>query len=164
VIEAMRRTPHGIHQLVGALHDFHEGRPIRVVNEGGEVVRDGEGRPQNVNDTYLRREFPPPGSPRPLRPGETPTDRFHNAIQDFARAFENLERMFRGVQGVVGDDGYPLVEAKGVPEHDAEAWRGICREIGEELLIWYRTFRRLKGSATGSRDEWDDTSANWGQQ
>lgn len=148
VIEAMRQTPQGIHQLARALHDYRKGNPILAVDEEGSVIQHGDGD-QLLNDTYLRSEFPPPGKAKSRRSGETPSDRLHNAIQDLAQAFEDLERKFDVVRNVTGDDGDPLVETRGVSNRDAESWRGICRKIDEELLIWSRKFWRLNGVDTG---------------
>ncbi|MFX7854035.1 hypothetical protein ABTK08_21005, partial [Acinetobacter baumannii] len=68
-------------QLRQALVDFRAGVRIRAVDEAGEVKL-GEGGTAElyVNDTYLRGEFPPAGKARAHRIGDTPMDRYENAV------------------------------------------------------------------------------------
>ena len=39
-----------------------------------------------MSDIYLRHEFPPPGQAKAARPGDTPTDRYNNAIAALSAA------------------------------------------------------------------------------
>src|SRR5262249_46160576 len=62
VLDAMRRSVQGVHQLGQALRDFAENNRIRAVEENGGVKRLTDGSDdQTVNDIYLQRELPPPG-------------------------------------------------------------------------------------------------------
>jgi hypothetical protein len=117
VLDAMRQTLQAVHQLGQALRDFAEGRPIRAVDEDGQVkVIEGQGGDLMVNDVFLRGEFPPPGKARANRPGDTPTDQYHNRLNAVSEAMEAVERAFTGIGQVMGDDGRPLVEARGVDQ------------------------------------------------
>jgi hypothetical protein len=149
VLDAMRRTTHGVYQLAQALRDFGpDGQQIRAVDEDGQVrkLTDGSGD-QMVSDGYLRGQFPPPGKARAPRPGETAVDRYHNAINTFGHAVERLEETFSAIGTVAGDDGRPLVEMRGVDSRECSAWRDVLGKIDEELIIWARTFRRMFGTA-----------------
>lgn len=144
VLDVMRQTPQGIMQLAQALKDFAAGRVIRAVDENGDVkpLADKSGD-QPVNDIFLREEYPPAGKARAARTGETPTDRFHNRVNDLARAMEQLTVAFQAVSAVVGDDGRSLVETSGVDKKQTGAWRDQLSQVDEELVMWGRTFQRL---------------------
>src|SRR5262249_32594626 len=43
VLDAMRRSLHGVRQLGQALEDFEQSRPLRAVDEDGEVKRTSDG-------------------------------------------------------------------------------------------------------------------------
>lgn len=180
VLEAMRQTPQGVLQLVQALKDFSVNQPIRAVDENGQIKRlsDNAGD-QMINDVYLRGEYPPPGKARAPRPGETPTDHYHNRLGDLARTVEELEKAFSAVSDVVGNDGRPLVEASGVDPRLCDAWRRQLSKIDEELIFWGRTFRRVYGTAPESShqpsevsedddvekaDVYADAYENWGTE
>ncbi len=145
VLDAMRQTPHGVQQLGQALRDHAAGRPIRVVDEDGLVAVDEEGAEKVVNDTYLRGEFPPPGKSKSHRPGDTPADRFHNAKVTLATAMDGVSAAFEALGKVVGDDGRPMVDVKGVDGRDCKAWRDLIGAMDEEFIVWARTFRRVLG-------------------
>jgi hypothetical protein len=145
VLEAMRQTPQGVHQLGQALRDFGECRPIRVVDETGALVLDEEGSERIVNDIFLRGEFPPPGKAKSQRPGDTPADRFHNAKVALASTMDAVSAAFDALGKVAGDDGRPLVDVKGVDARDCKAWRELIRGMDEEFVVWSRTFRRIHG-------------------
>jgi len=75
---------------------------------------------------------------------------------------ERLEEAFTEIGAVAGDDGRPLVEARGVDSRECLAWRDVLSKIDEELIIWARTFKRVFGTAQepsaedfGGKDEVD---------
>lgn len=148
VLDAMRRTVHGVHQLGQALQDYAAQRSIRAVDEDGlvKVLDDGTGELM-VNDIYLRGEFPPPGKARAPRPGDTPVDRYHNRLGVLGTAVDALEKAFLDVVAVVGDDGRPLVESRGADPRSCSAWRDQLGKLDEELIVWGRTFKRIYGTA-----------------
>lgn len=148
VLDAMRQTPQGIYQLGQALRDFAEDRPIRAVDDSGEIkkLEDGSGE-QTVNDIYLRGEFPPPGKARSARPGDTPLDRYQNGLNALSVAMDAVERAFAELGGEVGDDGRPIVESRGVDHRSCATWRELIGRIDDELVVWARTFKRTFGTA-----------------
>jgi len=158
VLDAMRRTMQGVHQLAQALRDFAEGAPtIRAVDENGQVRRMADGAAeQSINDIYLRTEFPPPGKAKAARPGDTPTDRYNNALAAFGVALDNLQNVSTTLSKVVGDDGQPLVDTRGVEPRLTDSWRESLRRLDEELVIWASTFRRVYGTKVGSSIERED--------
>jgi hypothetical protein len=164
VLDAMRRTLGGVHQLGQALKDFVDDRSIRAVDEDGIVKRqEGDGGEQMVNDIYLRGEFPAPGKARAPRPGDTPDDRYRSRLAALAAAVEGVEQTFVELTKVTGNDGRALVEARGVDPRDCTAWRDVLRTVDEELVVWSRTFRRVYGAeippAHEDTDDSDDGDA-----
>lgn len=147
VLDAMRRSLHGVRQLGQALHDFEHMLPLRAVDEDGKLKRTSDGSSdQTVSDIYLRHEFPPPGKAKAARPGDTPTDRYNNAIATLSRAFDELDRCFDALSKVVGEDGQPMVDARGVDLRLTEPWRETLRRVDEETVIWARSFRKMYGT------------------
>jgi hypothetical protein len=153
VLDAMRRSIHGVHQLGQALRDFGDENAdnvIRAVDEEGEVKRlADDSADQTVNDIYLRREFPPPGKAKAASPGDTPTDRYNRAVSELEGALQSLDHTFTALTNVVGDDGQSLVEGRGVEPRLTDAWRDLLRRVDEEMVIWARTFRRTYGTKIG---------------
>jgi hypothetical protein len=170
VLDAMRRTMLGVHQLAQALNDFAEKIPLRAVDERGQIktLADGAGELM-INDVYLRGEFPPPGKPSAPRPGDTADDRYHNRIGDFTTAMEHLDQAFLAIGQVLGNDGRPLVEDRGVDTQSCAIWRETLARIDEELVIWGRKFKHAYGIVVHSvptsrqpraEDEQSETETN----
>lgn len=148
VLDAMRRSVHGVYQLGQALHDFANDVPaIRAVDEDGQVKRLTDGTAdQEINDIYLRNEFPPLGKVKAAKPGDTPVDRYHRALGAFGNALQALEHAFDGLTKVTGDDGQALIETHGVEPRLSEPWRELIGRIDEEMVVWARTFRKAHGA------------------
>lgn len=180
ILDTMRRSIHGVHQLGRALLDFETNTPLRAVDESGEVKRLSDGSSeQTVSDVYLRNEFPPPGKAKAARPGDTPTDRYHNALAALSRAFEGVDQAFTDLTRVLGDDSQPMVDARGVEPRLTDNWRALLGRVDEEMVVWARTFRRVYGTKvtapidSAEDDESEDSDPyadagdgldeNWGQ-
>ncbi|HEY1562561.1 MAG TPA: hypothetical protein VGF71_16960, partial [Caulobacteraceae bacterium] len=133
VLDVMRQSMQGVHQLAQALRDFAEDQPIRAVGEDGAVrtLDDGAGD-LPVNDIYLRGEFPPPGKARADRPGDTPTDHYHNRLNALSAVMDDLGCAFADLGMVVGDDGRPIVDGRGVDYRTCAAWRELIGRVDEE--------------------------------
>ena len=148
VLDAMRRSPHGVYQLGQAVHDFAAETPIRAVDESGLVkpLADDSGD-QTISDIYLRNEFPPPGkAKKAASPGDTPLDRYVTAQNAFDGALGQLDQAYDALINVVGDDGKPMVEERGAEQQLIDRWREVLKRIDEEMIIWARTFRRAYGT------------------
>jgi hypothetical protein len=151
VLDAMRRSVPGIYQLGQSLRDFASETPIRAVDEEGEIRRLADGSADHtVSDIYLRNAFPPPGRTKAARPGDTPTDHYHNALDAMGSALHALDAAFTGLTRVVGDDGQPFVDFRGVEPRLTDPWRELLNRIDEEMVVWARTFRKKHGTNIGS--------------
>jgi hypothetical protein len=159
VIDAMRRTRAGVHQLAGALDDYDAGVPIRAVDASGKVIWTDDGaQEQLINDTYLRNAFPPAGTvSRPPSP-ETASEKLEAALSDLAAVMGDLEDAVAAVRAVKGIDGAPLVDTDGVPSAHCTAWRRIIGEAEEDLVVWGRQFRRRGGASQAGADEDAETA------
>lgn len=171
VLDAMRRKPHGVRQLGQALADYADGASIRAVDETGNIrmLEDDSGE-QVLSDVWLRNEFPPAGKAKAARPGDSPTDRYDRAIEALGGAMQELIRFFDDLQRVVGDDGQPLVDRRGVETRLTDPWRDTLRSVDEELLLWSRAYRRrhgqtrsvpIGGSSEADEAAGDDVEAAW---
>lgn len=149
VLDAMRRTAHGVYQLGQTLRDFAADVPLKAVDEDGGIRRLADGSAdQTVNDIYLRNEFPPPGKAKAAQSGDTPTDHYNNALSAFGTALQALDHAFASLVKVAGDDGQPLVEARGIEARLTDPWRESLKSIDEEMVVWSRTFRKVYGTKT----------------
>ncbi|KSV76029.1 hypothetical protein N185_16405 [Sinorhizobium sp. GW3] len=157
VLDTMRRSIHGVYQLGQALLDFEANTPLRAVDETG-VVRflSDLSAAQTVSDIYLRNEFPPPGKAKAAKPGDTPTDRYHNALSTLSRAFDSVDQAFTDLTKVVGEDSQLMTDVRGVEPRLTDAWRALIGRVDEELVIWARTFRRTYGAKTSAPTNSED--------
>jgi hypothetical protein len=57
-------------------------------------------------------------------------------LSALATALQAFEQAFDGLAQVVGHDGRPLVDSRGVDY--------LLSRIDEEMLVWRRTFRRVR--------------------
>lgn len=180
ILDTMRRSVHGVHQLGQALLDFETNTPLRAVDEIGAVKQLSDGSSeQTVSDIYLRNEFPPPGKAKAARPGDTPTDRYHNGLAMLSGAFDGVEQAFTDLTKVLGDDSQPIVDARGVEPRLTDSWRALLGRIDEEMVVWARAFRRVHGTRTYApidptegedtedndpyADTGDDSAEDWGR-
>lgn len=147
VLDAMRRQPQGILQLGQALRDFEVSPHLRAVDESGAIKRlpDDSGD-LLLNDVYLRNEFPPPGKAKSAGVGDTPVDRYERAIHALGCAIHEVDNASRMVAKVLGDDGLPIVDTRGVEQRLTETWADILRKISEEVVIWKRVYQKKYGA------------------
>jgi hypothetical protein len=143
LLDTMRQSQQGVLQLGQALRDFGASRPIRAVDENGEVklLPDNAGE-QVVNDFFLRDEYPPAGRARAPHPGDTPRDHFNNRISMLSDAVDAVYKAFTAAASVPGDDGRPFVETSGLDQKLVSVWREQLGRIDEELLLWGRMHQR----------------------
>jgi hypothetical protein len=151
ILDTMRRSPQGVYQLGQALLDFEANgfevkTALRAVDESGQVKRLADGSDQTVSDIYLRNEFPPPGRAKAVRPGDTPADRYDNALNALSHAFESVEQEFTRLATVLGDDSQALVDVRGVEPRLTDSWRELLRRVDEEMVVWARIHRRAYGT------------------
>lgn len=161
ILDTMRRSIPGVYQLGQALRDFENGPHLRAVDENGEIKRlADDSADQMINDIYLRNEFPPPGKVKAKRPGDTPLDRYHNALNALGAALDDVNQAFRGLTAVEGDDGQPVVDSHGVEPRLTDAWRKSLSMLDEEMVVWARTFRKSYGTkpsaSANGEDDGDD--------
>ena len=148
LLDAMRRSVEGVHQLGQALKDFATNVAIRAVDDDGRIkqLSDGSGE-QLVTDVYLRDEFPPRGKDRARRTGDTPTEILRDRLADLSDVIEKLAQAHAAVIAVRGDDGRGLAEADGVDPQLCADWRSTLGKIDDDLNVWGRKFRQRYGAS-----------------
>lgn len=147
VLDAMRRSIHGVVQLGQALEDYsNEREALRAVDETGAILRRQDGSDLTISDIYLRNEFPPPGKAKAASSGDTPIDRYNAGVAHLGAAFEALEASFAALCEVAGDDTSPVVESRGIEPRLTEEWRKTLGRIDEELVVWARAYRKAFGT------------------
>ncbi|KQT72331.1 hypothetical protein ASG54_18505 [Aureimonas sp. Leaf460] len=70
------------------------------------------------------------------RPGDTPIDRYHDALNAFGAAMLAAEETFGDLTSVIGDDGQPIVDVQGVEPRHTENWRKLIGRLDEEMVVW----------------------------
>src|SRR5262249_16895804 len=146
-----------------ALRDFEESKRLKAVDETGAVKKLADNSDDLLlNDVYLRNEFPPPGKAKSAGLGDTANDRYERAVQALGSAILEVENASRALTKGQGDDGLPIVDARGVEQRLTETWADVLRRVSEEVVIWKMAYRRKYGaqpsvSALTAEDE-DDGS------
>jgi hypothetical protein len=64
-----------------------------------------------------------------------------------------MDEAFNALSKVAGDNGQPMVEARGVEPRLTDSWRDLLRHVDEEMVVWARTFRRAFGTKVGLPEE-----------
>ena len=137
VIELMRTTPRGVHQLRQALVDFGAGRRIRMVDDTGQVQRNAEGRDIIAADADLRRVFYPAGEGPPTVPAPAnPAEVLGNALSAFGTSIQTVQWAVKQVEAVQADDGTAAIESLGASQADCNVWQEILFGILQKLPIW----------------------------
>ena len=157
VIERMRTSPWGVHQLGRALQDHASGERIRAVSSSGELIpiEDGSGD-QFVTDNWLRQTFPPPGRPVAPAAPDTAHERYMEALSKMGDAMDAVDRAVRRLVGVEGIDGRRLIETEGVEPNHADAWMEDLMKLMQRLPVWRATHGTRHGSGNRSFSSWDD--------
>jgi hypothetical protein len=137
VIDLMRTTPRGVHQLRQALVDFGAGRRIRMVDDTGQAQRNAEGRDIIATDADLRRVFYPPGEgPAPVPAPKTPAEILGNALNALGTSIQAVQWAVKQVEAVQSDDGTFAIESLGASPADCDVWQGILFGVLQKLPIW----------------------------
>lgn len=158
VIDRMRTSIHGVHQLRQALVDFSSGRRrVRLVNEDGDLERGSSGRDVDATDVDLRTAFPRPGAgPSPVPAPRTPAEVLGNALKDLATAIQAVEVAVGNVEAVRSDDGTSAIDSLGADPADCQAWRLILLDLFDKLPVWRQRGIQRHGMTT-EVDDVDDT-------
>jgi hypothetical protein len=162
VIERMRTSPWGVHQLGQALQDHAEGRQIRAVTPTGELVaiENGDGD-QLVTDNWLRQTFPPPGRPVAPAAPDTAHEQYLEALAKMGDAMDSVDGAVRRLVGVEGVDGRPLIETEGVEPSHADAWMEDLVKLMQRIPVWRATHvARHGGGDRLSPSGWDDVTTD----
>jgi hypothetical protein len=156
VIERMRITPRGIHQLGQALRDESEEVRARAVADDGSIIHreDGAGD-QIVTDGWLRRTFPPPGRPAAPPVPETAHERLMEALSLFGDSIDALSQATRRLAAVDGIDGRPLIESEGVDPHDADVWSAEMIRIAQQMPVW-KSIHVARHGVTLTEPAWNE--------
>jgi hypothetical protein len=148
VIDRMRSTPHGVHQLKQTLLDFAAGRRARKVDETGQVMQNDDGRDVLVTDADLRRTFPPAGEGPSLTPApRNAAELLGNALHSLATTIQAVEGAVKAVEAVQADDGTRVIDSLGADRADCEAWRIILQDVLFKLPVWQQRSVQRHGSA-----------------
>ncbi|MFI0144942.1 hypothetical protein [Streptomyces globisporus] len=146
VIDRMRSTLHGVHQLKQTLLDSSMGRRARKVDETGQITQNDDGRDILVTDANLRCTFPPAGEGPPLTPApRNAAEILGNALHDLAISIQAVEGAVKVVEAVRADDGTRAVDSLGADRADCEAWRSILQDVLFKLPVWQQRSAQRHG-------------------
>ncbi|MGW9363704.1 hypothetical protein ACWG43_07535 [Streptomyces albidoflavus] len=156
VIDRMRSTPHGVHQLKQTLLDSAAGRRTRKVDETGQVTQNEDGRDILVTDADLRRTFPPAGEgPSPTPAPRNAAEILGNALHDLATSIQAVEGAVKVVEAVRADDGTRAIDSLGADRADCEAWRNILQDVLFKLPVWQQRSVQRHGIIAEDPDDLD---------
>ncbi len=155
VLEAMRRSPHGVRQLARALRDGAVGNRVVLVDESGHPEVEGT-RAIIVADAELRARFPHGSKTvRPTGPVDSPAKRLQVAVADLSETVGKLTEAMEAVKGVKSDRGGAQVVEVGVPSTYATAWIEALEEAKTQLVEW-KIIAGLHSPSPVDDDEDDD--------
>ncbi len=156
VIDRMRSTPRGIHQLGQALTDLHRRGPIRLVDEHGEIERGGQGTESRATEQVLRTRFYAEGKGPGLTPApRTPGENLGNALTELAASVEALLDAVGKVEKVKDDDGMPAINSLGADPGDCTNWQEALFGVIQKLPLWQQR-KQVLSSAAYEEEEPDD--------
>jgi hypothetical protein len=161
VIERMRTSAWGIHQLGRAVQDHGSGTRIRAVTATGEPIalENGDGE-QLVTDNWLRQTFPPPGRPVAPAAPDTAHERYMEAQAKMGDAMDAVDRAVRRLVGVEGIDGRPLIETEGVEPGHANAWLDDLMKLIQRIPVWRATHVARHGGDRSAASDWDEVTSD----
>jgi hypothetical protein len=137
VLDRMRETAHGVHQMRQALDDFASGARIRAVDEHGEVLQSDDGVEHLVRDRDLRLTFRPAGEPASTPGATTPAELLQNELAELGHRVREVEDAVKRVEAVSGDDGRPTIEVLGADRADCDAWtETLLAIVTRKLPLW----------------------------
>ncbi|MFG2592041.1 hypothetical protein [Streptomyces sp. NPDC048438] len=137
VIDRMRTTQHGVHQLKQTLLDSAAARRTRKVDEVGEIVQNADGRDILVTDSELRRTFPAAGEgPSPTPAPRNAAELLGNALHALAGSIQAVESAVKAVEAIQSDDGTRVIDSLGADRADCEAWRNVLQDVLFKLPVW----------------------------
>ncbi|MFD6949094.1 hypothetical protein A6A08_06965 [Nocardiopsis sp. TSRI0078] len=153
VIDRMRATPRGIHQLGQALLDLSRRGPIRLVDEHGEVERTEKGTESRATEQVLRTRFYAEGKGPGMTPApQTPAENLGNALTELAAAVEALLDAVGKVERVKDDDGTPAIASLGADPGDCANWQGSLFGVIQKLPLWQQRKQALTSAAYEEED------------
>jgi hypothetical protein len=149
VIERLRTSEWGIHQLGRALQDHSDQRPIRAVDSNGDpLIVEETGEEQRVTDTWLRSTFPPPGRPVAPPAPETSHEKYMAALAELGWAFDHIRVAVHRLLKVEGVDGRPLIQTEGVDPINADAWFAELAQLMGLIPVWKAAHLSHHGGAS----------------
>ena len=161
VIDRMRASEWGIHQLGQAISDHAVGRRIRAVTPSGELIQldNGDGE-QIVTDNWLRQTFPPPGRPAAPAAADTAHERYLHALAKLGEAMDSVDHAVRRLLAVEGIDGRPLIQTEGIDPADADAWMDDVMGLMQRIPVWRNTHVMRYGTGSRSAPAWGEPEDN----
>lgn len=159
VIDSMRQTKRGVRQLGEVLRDYAAGKKqFRAVDAAGnDVFGDKADQPLQLSDSFLRQEYPDPGTVATPKPsGDQPRDIFAQRVHDLQTAIERLQVARDQVRACHEHDGTPLAEKIGVDYRACEKWLGVINDVAKDLAVWEKADIDYSGRRPDENSDEDD--------
>ncbi|RZU46528.1 hypothetical protein EV385_6602 [Krasilnikovia cinnamomea] len=161
VINRMRSAAQGVYQLRQALVDLRNGRPVRLVDDAGQVERNAEGREVVARNADLRNRFRAPGEGPGLVPApETPAEVLGNALTALGGSIREVEMAVKKVEAVQAEDGTSAIDSLGASKADCDEWQKILFEVFQKLPIWSNRSIQRHGAPAPDEFAVDDLDAD----
>lgn len=156
VIDRMRTSFRGVHQLAQAIEDQGAGRKIRAVADDGSRIWSDDGGDQVVSDNWLRSTFPPPGRPVAPAAPETAHERLLGGLSTFGDAMNELTAAFDLLSRIDGLGGRALIDSEGIDPHDADAWWSELMRVAQQLPVWKAVHAARYGRRSAVAAPWEE--------
>lgn len=149
VVDRMRASTRGVHQLAQAVVDVAEGRPVRAVDDVGSVIETDEGQPTVVNDNRLRSTYHQAGRIAAPPVEDTVHEQYQAALSRFGEAMVEVTASAVRLTEIEGLDGRPIVDQEGVDPADADVWLEDLGKLLQAVSTW-KTFHQIRYGSSGS--------------
>jgi hypothetical protein len=139
VLDAMHKTPQGIHVLAEALAAGRRNADARALTDDGQVIEQGGGDPTPISNVWLRNTF------KETNGADTKATWDANAIPQTTReqvaghirkaeaSAWGLKHALEAAASVADDDGVPYLERHGWTRSEIEPLAARLRELTQEL-------------------------------
>lgn len=139
ILEALVRSPHGIHVLYRAIVDGRDGQPPVSVDENGKRRQASSGKLIAMSSTWLRQDVVPArGRSKPEGPEADPfpTRQLLQRVQRLRNAVDALADEHRQLRAVTDASGTPLVDQEGISTGTVTQMRDSLDALDRKLVVY----------------------------
>jgi len=141
-MRSLIKTTHGQFQLAQAIDDVSMNRPVRFIDEDGDLVTRPNGRHLELSREDLYAMVPDiecidedVESPKDDMSGLDGLDRYNKSIKLVKQAAHDLDVLTEGMDGIIDYDGSNMAEKHGMEEDDVDMVRKAIGQADKRIVL-----------------------------